>query len=76
MSTSQLVKKRAWLHAHGVRFLPVVGWAERGGYGAIGHGNSVPRFHVVWGTGAPSGADARARGSRSRRSSYARKRWS
>ena len=27
------------------------GWAERGGYGAIGHGNSVPRFHVTWGTG-------------------------
>jgi predicted oxidoreductase len=26
-------------------------WAERGGYGAIGHGNSVPRFHVTWGTG-------------------------
>jgi predicted oxidoreductase len=34
-----------------VRFLPNVGWAERGGYGAIGHGNSVPRFHVTWGTG-------------------------
>jgi predicted oxidoreductase len=31
--------------------VPVVGWAERGGYGAIGHGNSVPRFHVTWGTG-------------------------
>jgi uncharacterized protein len=28
-----------------------VGWAERGGYGATGHGNSVPRFHIVWGTG-------------------------
>ena len=35
----------------GVRFFPIVGWAERGGYGAIGHGNSVPRFHVTWGTG-------------------------
>jgi uncharacterized protein len=34
-----------------VRFVPNVGWAERGGYGAIGHGNSVPRFHVTWGTG-------------------------
>jgi hypothetical protein len=44
-------EKRSWLHAQGVRFFPVVGWAERGGYGAIGHGNSVPRFHVVWGTG-------------------------
>ena len=31
--------------------MPNVGWAERGGYGAIGHGNSVPRFHVTWGTG-------------------------
>ncbi len=44
-------EKRAWLHARGVRFFPIVGWAERGGYGAIGHGNSVPRFHVTWGTG-------------------------
>lgn len=35
----------------GVRFFPVVGWAERGGYLAEGHGNSVPRFHIVWGTG-------------------------
>ncbi|SCL63878.1 FAD-binding dehydrogenase [Micromonospora peucetia] len=44
-------EKRSWLHARGVRFFPVVGWAERGGYGATGHGNSVPRFHVTWGTG-------------------------
>ncbi len=44
-------EKRAWLRQQGVRFFPVVGWAERGGYGAIGHGNSVPRFHVTWGTG-------------------------
>jgi predicted oxidoreductase len=44
-------EKRPWLHAQGVRFFPVVGWAERGGYGAIGHGNSVPRFHLTWGTG-------------------------
>src|SRR5689334_3008300 len=44
-------EKRAWLRAQGVRFFPIVGWAERGGYGAIGHGNSVPRFHVTWGTG-------------------------
>jgi predicted oxidoreductase len=35
----------------GLRFFPVVGWAERGGYDAMGHGNSVPRFHVTWGTG-------------------------
>ncbi|MFZ0042996.1 MAG: FAD-binding dehydrogenase [Solirubrobacteraceae bacterium] len=44
-------EKRAWLHAQGVRWLPNPGWAERGGYGAIGHGNSVPRFHLTWGTG-------------------------
>lgn len=44
-------EKRDWLHAQGVRFFPVVGWAERGGYLADGHGNSVPRFHIVWGTG-------------------------
>ncbi|UXY18889.1 FAD-binding dehydrogenase [Streptomyces cynarae] len=44
-------EKRAWLHGQGVRFFPVVGWAERGGYSATGHGNSVPRFHITWGTG-------------------------
>ena len=44
-------EKRAWLHAQGVRWIPVVGWAERGGYLAEGHGNSVPRFHLTWGTG-------------------------
>jgi predicted oxidoreductase len=44
-------EKRAWLHDLGVRFFPVVGWAERGGYTANGHGNSVPRFHITWGTG-------------------------
>lgn len=44
-------EKRAWLREQGVGFFPVVGWAERGGYGAIGPGNSVPRFHIVWGTG-------------------------
>jgi len=44
-------EKRAWLHEKGVRFFPVVGWAERGGYTAGGHGNSVPRFHITWGTG-------------------------
>ena len=44
-------EKRAWLAGLGVKWVPNVGWAERGGYGAIGHGNSVPRFHVTWGTG-------------------------
>lgn len=44
-------EKRAWLHALGMRWFPVVGWAERGGSLATGHGNSVPRFHVTWGTG-------------------------
>ncbi|KZE37419.1 FAD-binding dehydrogenase [Bhargavaea cecembensis] len=43
--------KREWLRSLGVRFFPVVGWAERGGSLADGHGNSVPRFHIVWGTG-------------------------
>jgi predicted oxidoreductase len=44
-------EKRAWLREQGIGFFPVVGWAERGGYTATGHGNSVPRFHIVWGTG-------------------------
>lgn len=44
-------EKREWLRGLGVKFFPVVGWAERGGYTANGHGNSVPRFHIVWGTG-------------------------
>jgi uncharacterized protein len=44
-------EKRDWLHRQGVRWFPFVQWAERGGYGAIGHGNSVPRFHITWGTG-------------------------
>lgn len=44
-------RKREWLHSLGIRFFPVVGWAERGGYLADGPGNSVPRFHIVWGTG-------------------------
>ncbi|NWJ24180.1 FAD-binding dehydrogenase [Rhizobium sp. RM] len=44
-------EKRAWLHGLGMRWFPVVGWAERGGAFAHGHGNSVPRFHVTWGTG-------------------------
>ena len=44
-------EKFEWLHKIGLRFFPVVGWAERGGYSAAGPGNSVPRFHVTWGTG-------------------------
>jgi hypothetical protein len=44
-------EKRAWLRERGVKFFPVVGWAERGGYTASGPGNSVPRFHITWGTG-------------------------
>jgi uncharacterized protein len=62
-------EKRPWLHAMGVRWFPVVGWAERGGYHASGHGNSVPRFHITWGTGpgliepfARRARDAEARG--------------
>lgn len=44
-------EKRAWLREKGVGFFPIVGWAERGGRTATGPGNSVPRFHVTWGTG-------------------------
>jgi predicted oxidoreductase len=44
-------EKREWLRAMRHRIFPVVGWAERGGYDAMSHGNSVPRFHVTWGTG-------------------------
>ncbi|EWT03267.1 FAD-binding dehydrogenase [Intrasporangium oryzae NRRL B-24470] len=44
-------EKRAWLHEQGHRLFPVVGWAERGDGRADGHGNSVPRFHITWGTG-------------------------
>ncbi|GAA5131586.1 FAD-binding dehydrogenase [Alloalcanivorax gelatiniphagus] len=42
---------RPWLYDQGMRWFPVVGWAERGGSTATGHGNSVPRFHITWGTG-------------------------
>ena len=44
-------EKRSWLREKGVGFFPIVGWAERGGYTAVGPGNSVPRFHITWGTG-------------------------
>ncbi|MCO6388154.1 FAD-binding dehydrogenase [Aliihoeflea sp. 40Bstr573] len=42
---------RSWLGEMGMRWFPIVGWAERGGALATGHGNSVPRFHLTWGTG-------------------------
>ncbi len=42
---------RNWLYEMGMRWFPVVGWAERGGSYATDHGNSVPRFHITWGTG-------------------------
>jgi predicted oxidoreductase len=44
-------EKRSWLRAMGLRFFPIVGWAERGGGAALSHGNSAPRFHLAWGTG-------------------------
>ena len=44
-------EQQSWLRSLGVRWFPVVQWAERGGYAPPGHGNSVPRFHLVWGTG-------------------------
>ena len=44
-------EKREWLHRQGMRWFPAVGWAERGGAGAGLPGNSVPRFHITWGTG-------------------------
>jgi predicted oxidoreductase len=44
-------EKRSWLRERGLQTFALVGWAERGGYDANGHGNSVPRFHITWGTG-------------------------
>lgn len=44
-------EKRAWLREAGIELTPVVGWAERGDGHVGGHGNSVPRFHIAWGTG-------------------------
>ena len=51
MSPSPPARSAPGCAQRGLRFFPVVGWAERGGGNAIGHGNSVPRFHVTWGTG-------------------------
>lgn len=42
---------RSWVRRQGIGIFPVVGWAERGDGSAGGPGNSVPRFHIVWGTG-------------------------
>ncbi|MFW6089789.1 MAG: FAD-binding dehydrogenase, partial [Gemmatimonadota bacterium] len=42
---------RPWLHGQGMRWFPILAWPERGGGMAHGHGNSVPRFHLTWGTG-------------------------
>ncbi|MEX1164185.1 MAG: FAD-binding dehydrogenase [Nitriliruptor sp.] len=53
-------EKRPWLIEQGISFFPLVGWAERGNGIATGHGNSVPRFHIVWGTG-PAVVEAFAR---------------
>ena len=50
-------EKRGWLKEQGIALFPVVQWAERGGYEVGGHGNSVPRFHLIWGSG-PGRADA------------------
>jgi len=44
-------EKEAYLESMGVKLTPILGWAERGGFSASGHGNSVPRFHITWGTG-------------------------
>jgi uncharacterized protein len=49
--TFATTEKREWLRSMGHRSFPLVGWAERGGYDAMSHGNSVPRFHITWGTG-------------------------
>ncbi|WP_405217455.1 FAD-binding dehydrogenase [Agrococcus sp. Ld7] len=42
---------RPWLRELGIRLFPIVGHAERGARTEGGHGNTVPRFHIVWGTG-------------------------
>ena len=55
-------EKHSWLSRQGLQLFPVVGWAERGGYGAIGPGESVPRFHITWGTGPGSRRDLRPPG--------------
>ena len=44
-------EKQSWLRQMGHSVTPIVGWAERGSSLATGPGNSVPRFHITWGTG-------------------------
>ncbi len=44
-------EKEAYLKSMGIKLTPMLGWAERGGSMSSGHGNSVPRFHITWGTG-------------------------
>jgi len=44
-------EKYAYITKLGIKPMFMVGWAERGDGSATGHGNSVPRFHVSWGTG-------------------------
>jgi len=36
-----------WVTGHGMKFMPAVNWVERG---MQGNGNSLPRYHIVWGT--------------------------
>ena len=60
-------EKRSWLRERGLQTFPLVGWAERGGYDARGHGNSVPRFHITWGTGPGDRRRLRAPAARPRR---------
>lgn len=44
-------EKYSYISKLGIKLMFMVGWAERGDGSATGHGNSVPRFHVSWGTG-------------------------
>ena len=53
-------EKRSWLRARGLQIFPLVGWAERGGYGAQGHGNSVPGSISPGEPGRPSWRSSRA----------------
>ena len=53
-------EKRSWLRERGLQTFALVGWAERGGWDGKGPGNSVPRFHITWGTG-PALVDVFAR---------------
>ena len=37
-----------WLKPRGIRFFPIPHWVERG---ESGDGNTLPRYHIIWGTG-------------------------